>query len=227
MSNDLKPAAEVAVSDGALRKLAIIALLSVGLGLLIQVLILVARIAAGGSFPSIGAAADVAQGVTWALLVCTGVGIGTSIMRARAQIVGLIGALFAPIAVAAAKGSQRLVSSALDLAEQQALLSLGAISLARAVEYAILGFLLGTLAQRGERRVSRYFGVGAGVGLVCGGAVLALNAWIAADAGRAFGAPQIAAGVVNEVLFPIGCALVIYGGQLVGRAFSRAELALG
>jgi hypothetical protein len=216
-----------AVQPNALRTLALIALLSVGLGLLIQILIFAARVLAGGPWPELAAVADVAQGVTWALLVCTGVGIGTSVMRARARIVGLMGALFAPIAVAAAKGSQRLVASALDLAEQQALMSLGAVSLLRAVEYAVLGFLVGTLAYRGDQRISRYVAAGAGVGLLLGGCVVALNAWLAAGLGAPFGAPQIAAGVVNEMLFPIGCALVIYGGQMAGRAFSRAELVLG
>lgn len=214
----------VAGNTGALRKLALIALMSVALGLAIQFLIIVARMLADGPWRGIALVADAAQGVTWALLVCTGVGIGTSIMRARAQIVGLLGALFAPVAVAAAKGSQSFVTSVLELPDQQAILSVGTVGFVRAAEYAVLGFLLGTLARRGEARLSRYLGGGALVGLVMGGGVMALTAWTAAGAGIAYGGPQIAVGIVNEVLFPIGCALVVYGGQLVGRAFSRADL---
>lgn len=209
---------------GALRKLALIALMSVLLGLSIQLLIIAARLLAGGPLPGLGFVADAAQGITWALLVCTGVGIGTSIMRARAEIVGLLGALFAPFAVAAAKGSQSLVGSVLDRAGTEAVLGLGTISLLRAFEYAVLGFLLGTLARRGEARLGRYLGAGALVGVVLGGGVMALTAQAAWAAGMPYGAAQFAAGAVNEVLFPIGCALVIYGGQLVGRAFSRADL---
>jgi hypothetical protein len=218
--------AETTGKDGALRKLAFLALMSVALGLTIQLLIVVARLLAGGPLPQLATIADAAQGVTWAILVCTGVGIGTSIMRARAQIVGLLGAVCAPVAVAAAKGSQSLVASFLELADQQAVLSLGTISLVRAVEYAVLGYLLGTLAKRGEKRASRYLGIAALVGLVLGGGVMALTAWTAMNSGLPYGAPQIAVGMVNEVLFPIGCALVIYGAQMVGRAFSHADLIL-
>ncbi len=216
--------AESGAAPGALRKVAVIAVMSVALGLAIQGLIVGARLLAGGPYPGLAAVADAAGGITWAVLVCTGVGIGTSIMRARAQIVGLLGVLFAPLAVAAAKGSQSLVASLLDLAAGQAVLSLGTVSAVRALEYAVLGFLLGMLARRGEARVSRYLGAGALVGVVLGGAVMALTAWAAAGAGMPYGSVQVAAGIVNEMLFPIGCALVIYGGQLVGRAFSHVDL---
>ena len=210
----------------ALRTLAFVAVASVGLGLVVQFLVFGVRLASDGGTPGISAAADIAQGVTWALLVCTGIGLGTTILRARARIVGLIGALIAPVAVAAAKGSQRLVSSMLDLSAQNALLALGALAFMRGIEYALLGFLLGTLAQRGEARMWRYLSVGAFVGIGIGGAIIVLNGWLAARHGLSFGAAQIATGVVNEVLFPIGCAFVIYASQLVGGALSRAELLL-
>jgi hypothetical protein len=229
--NDLKEEAMAGAdmregNASALRKLAVIALMSVVLGLTVQLAILALKVMSGGVWPGVSVVADAAQGVTWALLVCTGVGIGTSIMRARAHIVGLLGALVAPAAVAAAKGMQSLVASALDLAVQDAVMSLGAVSLVRAFEYGLLGYLLGSLARRGEARLSLYLAAGAAVGVVLGGAVIGLNAWLAAGAAMTYGAPQVATGIVNEMLFPIGCALVIYGGQMVGKAFSRAELVL-
>ena len=39
------------------------------------------------------------------------------------------------------------------------------------------------------------------------------------------GAVKIAASLINEVLFPIGCAGVIYAGQLVGRSARLIEQA--
>lgn len=212
-------------NDSPLRRIAVIALAAIMLGFAVQLLILAARLAAGGPMPGAAVFLDMTQGVTWSLLVCTGVGIGVSI-RARSAVVGMIGLISAPIAVGAAKASQRIVASLLDAAEQQAVLSLGSISVLRAVEYGILGFVLGTLAQRGEMRLSRYLGAGAAAGIVLGGAVLALTAYVAALAGTPFDAPKLAAGVVNEMVFPMGCALVIYAGQLAGRTFNRVELAL-
>lgn len=227
MTADTESAAAIAdESHGLLRQVALIALCAVLLGLGIQLLILVARLAAGGPWPGAALLADTAGGVTWALLVCTGVGIGTSVLRVRAMLAGLLAAICAPIAIAAAKAAQRMVAGMTDAVEQQAILSLGSISLARAVEYGVLGFLLGTLAQRGEKRVSRYLGAGCLVGLVLGGAVVWLTHYVAAQAGSGLTSAQLAVGVVNEMVFPVGCAIVIYAGQLVGRSFSRAELAL-
>lgn len=212
-------------ASNGLRTVAAVALLAIVLGFVIQLLILAAKLAAGGPVPGAAIFLDMTQGVTWSLLVCTGVGIGVS-MRARATMVGLLALIAAPIAIAGAKFSQRLVGSFIDAAEQPAVLSLASISIVRALEYGVLGYLLGTLAQRGETRAMRYIGAGAAVGLVLGGAVLALTAYVSAQAGTPLEAPKIATGIVNEMVFPIGCALVIYAGHMAGKSFSRAELAL-
>lgn len=219
------PEPQAAAFSGGLRTVAVVAVLAIVLGFAVQLLILATKLLAGGPLPGATVFLDMTQGVTWALLVCTGVGIGVS-LRARATMVGALALIAAPIAIAAAKFSQRLVGSFIDAAEQPAVLSLASISVVRALEYGVLGYLLGTLAQRGEMRAMRYIGAGAAVGLVLGGAVLALMAYVAAQAGTPMGAPKLAAGVVNEMVFPIGCALVIYAGHAAGKSFNRAELAL-
>ncbi len=213
-------------SGAALRQLAVIAIASVLLGLAIQVAILSARLLAGSDYPGMGWFADATQGVTWSVLVCVGVGIGAAILRVRAELAGLLGMIFAPLAVAIAKASQRLVAGLMEVAEQQAVLSLGSVSAMRAIEYGVLGFLLGTLIQRGERRLSRYLAAGAVVGVVLGGAVVALISHVAASAGTPLAPPALASAIINEMVFPIGCALVIYAGLLVGQTFRRLELTL-
>jgi hypothetical protein len=212
--------------SSALRQLALIAVLSVALGLFVQLLILAAKLAAGRGFPGMVLVADITQGVTWSLLVCTGVAIATAMLRLRAAFSGLLSAIVAPLSLALAKALQRLVAGALDLVEQPAALSLATVSVARAVEYGVLGFLLGTLVQRQEQRFSRFAGAGAVVGIVLGGAVVGLSVWIAAGAGTPLSAAAIATGVVNEMVFPIGCGIVVYAGLLAGKSFSRAELTL-
>lgn len=210
----------------ALRGLATIALLAVALGIVIQILILVAKLVGGLDVPGVRFVVDLAQGVTWSLLVCTGVAIATSVLKARAALAGVMSAVFAPIAIALAKAVQRMVAGLLDVAEQEAILSLGSVSFLRAVEYGALGFLLGTLAQKSEKRLHRYLLAGLGVGVVLGGGVLALTAYFARRDGLPFGSSQVATGIINEIVFPIGCAVVIYAGQLVGRSFTRTELVL-
>ena len=61
-------------------------------------------------------------------------------------------------------------------------------------------------------------GSGAAVGLLFGGLVTVLTANAALVAGAPLSDAKLAAPVINEVLFPLGCAFVIYLGQQVGRS---------
>jgi len=225
---DSDTSSQVVASEhhSVVRTLAAIAVLSIAAGLLIQLVIVGIRIAYGSSTSGPVFVVSLANGVTWSLLVCTGVGIGTVVIRMRAGLSGLLSFVAAPIAVAVAKASQRMVAGLLEVAEQQAVLSLGAVSLARAVEYGVLGFLLGTLAQRGEKRIGRYLGAGALVGLVLGGIVVAFIIHVASIRGTPLAPPAIAASVINEMVFPICCALVIYAAQLAGQNLGRGEMVL-
>ena len=215
---------QVVEEDGALiRRIALIALLSVAVGFVIQGLILAAKLWGGADNATAGFAASLAQGVTWSVLVCVGVGIVTSVSKARPLLAGLLALLVAPLALALAKASQKVVAGLISAAEQEAALSLGMASSLKAVEYGVLGWLLAKLVQRSETRAGAYLGTGAGVGIVFGGAI----AWFAHQAaltkGMAPGGAQVAAGLINEVVFPVGCAMVIYAGQLVGRSARLIE----
>ncbi len=225
MTDEAVPAAEVASAgaEAALRRIALIALLAVALGFAMQGLILAAKLAAGGPVPGAAFLVDMAQGITWSLFVCTGVGIGTSIVRARAAIVGLLGLICAPLAVALAKASQKIVGGMIGAADQPAALALSTIGLARAIEYGILGWLLGKLAQRDEGRWRIYLAIGAGIGIVFGGTIAGLSYHAAVANGLTPTPPRIAGSIVNEVLFPIGCATVIYVSRFVGRALAAIE----
>lgn len=212
-------------ASALVRRIAFIALASIALGFAIQGLILAAKLW-GGVMPATSTLiADVTQGITWSLLVCVGVGIVTSVSKARPLLAGALSLIVAPLAVALAKFSQKVMAGLVSAAEQEAMLSLSAMSSLKAVEYGVLGWLLARLVQTSEIRASRYFGTGALVGLVFGGAI----AWIAYQAGLGKGlAPgpvQIVASLINEVLFPVGCAGVVYAGQLVGRSARLIEKA--
>ncbi|GLK67661.1 hypothetical protein [Hansschlegelia plantiphila] len=196
--------------DPALKKLATLAVLAVALGFAVQVAVLAAKLAAGGPFPGIAFAADVAGGVAWSGIVCLGAGIGTALYPLRASLAGLVAALFAPVAVAVSKAANQVVASAIRAVDQPAAASLIGLAAVKAVEYGLLGFLLATLAARGAK-LPAFLGTGAAVGLTFGAAALALR-WGGAPAA------ELAATAVNEMVFPVGCAAVVYAGTVVGGA---------
>lgn len=205
------PATEPIDSRLVLRRMATVAWLSILLGLAIQTALLVTNLLASGQLPPAAAVVvDFAQGLTWSFFVCAGIGLGTTLARSRVALGGLVGMIAAPVAVGVAKGSQKAVSAALDVAERQALLPLMSVSLVRAVQYGILGWLLASLAVKREERLSRYLMAGAVAGLAFGGAITALLIYRAGLAGTPMTGGRIVATSINEMLFPIGCTLVVY-----------------
>lgn len=202
----------------AVRRLAFASLLAVALGFVMQGLILGAKLTAGGSFPGILLLVDLAQGVTWAFFVCAGVSIGTALTRGRTMLAGVIAALFAPLALAFAKSAQKVMAQIIGAATEPGLLPLTTVGIFRAIEYGVLGWILAMLVQKQETRAWPYLGTGAAAGLLLGGTFVWLTLDAAAAVGNQTAPAQIAAMVVNEVFFPIGCTLVIYVSQWVGRS---------
>lgn len=205
-------------AERALRFVAIFAILSIALGFAMQGLIIIARLTSGGSTGSAQFIADMAHSVSWSALVCIGIGISTTLVRARASIVGLIGLIAAPIGLAFAKSSQKVVAGIVGASNQPAVLSLSTISILRAIEYGILGWLLATLVKKGVMRAMPFLTSGAVVGLIFGGAIAGLTFYVAASSGNPLPPPRIAATLVNEIALPFGCAVVIYVGQLISRS---------
>lgn len=225
MTGILEPENGVDGANLLIRRIAVIAMLSILLGFVIQSLILVAKLW-GGVFPA-GATiiSDMTNGISWAVMICVGVAIITSQFKARPVLAGLLSLIAALLAVAIAKASQKTMAGLISAADQQAALSLSAISGLRAIEYGVLGWLLALLAQNAKPRASRYLGAGGAVGVVFGGAI----AWFAYQAaiakGMPYGTVQVVSSLINEVSFPLGCAGVVYAGQLMSRSTKLIEKA--
>lgn len=200
-----------------MRLVALFALLSIALGFAMQGLIVLARLSAGGQTGTAQFVADVAHSVSWAGLVCLGIGVSTTLVRAKASVVGLVGLIAAPVGLALAKSVQKVVSGIVEATVQPAVLSLSTISLLRGVEYATLGWLLATLVRKGAIRPLSYLGAGVATGIGFGGAISALSIYVAAMGGTPMPDARIAATLVNEIGTPIGCAIVIFIGQIVSR----------
>lgn len=215
------PIRDRASAANSLHRIARIAVLSILLGLLVQSAILALVLWGGGERGA--ALASAAGGVAWAVLVCLGVGAATVLARGRALLSGVVSVAVAPASLAMAKGAQKMIGGWLGAAQVEPVLSLGTVSLLRGIEYGLLGWLLGRIVASGQERALPYVRAGALVGGLFGGAITLLTWWAAMSSGAPLSPVGLAATVVNEMVLPLGCALVILVGLEVGRSLKVIE----
>lgn len=205
-----------AAPERGLSRILMVVWMAILLGIGVQLLVLAGKTAAGAPFPGLKWLPDLLNGVTWAVFVCAGVVLGTLASRARAVVMGLLGFISAPVAFSLAKGLQRGLQSMMDAPVDKITPALYALAGVKAVEYACLGASLGWLLSRGAIQAWRFAALGLAAGLVFGAA----NVWIMATQTPAK-LPALIGASVNELLFPVGCALVIYLAVSAGRRLTR------
>lgn len=199
----------------AISRIAIVAVLAVGLGLFMQALVVVLRLADGVVIPEARTIAELMGAITWSVIVCTGVAIGMSIGKARAVLAGGLALFFAPIALASAKAVEKVMLAIMEASVTPAVLSLELVGIVRAAEYGLLALMLTLLTERRAVRFVPYALAGATVGLIFGGLVTAMTLL----AGAPSTPVAIATLAAKEIGSPIGCALVIFVGQMISRSF--------
>ncbi len=137
-------------------------------------------------------------------------------------MVGLAGLVIAPIA---SLGTRELAMGAQDLAFAAQVAhdpSPLAVAALKGVEYACLGVAVAWLRKRHWAHATHHAAAGLCVGLTFGGCILALTA-----AAQPLTPVVLAGWLVNELLFPVGCALVLFHAARTARtarptAFSRS-----
>lgn len=184
------------------------------LSILLGVVLEAALLLVDSTTASIG---GLAQKTTRSFVICSGLVIGALALERRAPAMALAGLLAGPLGFYVGIFAR---TAAANLIKTQDLLSPGGfvlsqLALLKGLEYGVLGALLGWIGRRGKPRVAAYGVAGLGVGLVFGSAVLALTA---APPASAAVSPEWA---VNELLFPLGCALVVFAAER--GAFRRVE----
>jgi hypothetical protein len=197
----------------ALKRALAIAWMAALLGIVVQSLVLVVRLWAGADFVVAQFLASAAQGISWSVLVCGAVAIGTVAGRARAAITGLIGLIAGPLAWGVAKGAQKGVQAMLAMPQDKITDFFVFMSFLKGVEYAILGALLGYMVGRKWATLWAHVALGVVLGAVFASGVVALNLQNAAASGKPMPFPAVAGLATNEFVFPIGCSLVIYAVQ--------------
>lgn len=200
-----------------LQRIVMIAWLAILLGLAVEGLILAGRASVGNNPTPAQILVELTETVIWSLFVCAGVGLGIMLARARVALGGLIGLVSAALAVALARGSQKIVATALGVVEKPIIMSALTLGALRALEYGLLGCALAWLAGRRNSRAWHFVLAGALIGIVFGGSITWLMVAVAAATDMVMAPPQIIATALNEMIFPIGCALVVYIAISVGR----------
>ncbi len=182
-----------------------VAWMSILLGFAVEMILLaVAAGMSGGLGKPAPFVADLIQKVSWSFLICVGIAIGTAAAKVRPAVMGGLGLVAAPAAFAAAKAAHKGAAAALGLAGLAAGPSPLLIALLKAAQYGVFGYLLGRLSNRPGSSFSSYAATGLGIGVVFGGVITAAIALAGAT-----GSGLVVRGL-NELIFPLGCSLVLY-----------------
>jgi hypothetical protein len=193
-----------------------VAWLSIGLGLVLELVLLIVAAYAGlaGDTPK-PFVSDLAQKVSWGFIVCVGIAFGSTAAKARSAVMGVLGLFSAPAGFAVARAVQKGVSQALSLSGPAAVgaspFLLGAI---KGLEYGILGAVIGWIGKKVWGGLGAHAGAGALIGVVFGSAILLVMAALAPAPPPAI---QWVSRGINELLFPIGCSLVLYASGVMAK----------
>jgi hypothetical protein len=189
--------------------------LAILLGFVMEALLLLFT-AGFGIFPGLKPiAADLIRQVSWSTFVCVGLALGTAVSKARAPLMGILGFLAAPLAFTISRSLHQGAVKTLEIAgsgvEAPPVLLL---ALLKAVEYACLGVALGWIGRRVWGGAMIHLAMGLLVGLVFGGTIVGLTYQMSPD-------PPASAELVtlgaNEILFPVGCSLVLFAATALGK----------
>lgn len=165
--------------------------------------------------------ADLIGKVSWSALVCAGLAIGTAASKVRAPFMGLLGLLAAPIAFHVSRTLQQGMAKTLEVATAGAPVgsyTLILLALLKAVEYGCLGAAIGWIGRRPWGGALAHVAVGLAVGILFGGAIVSFTYWTAPEP---LAAADLFSRSANEILFPVGCSLVLYSATALGERVGR------
>jgi hypothetical protein len=113
--------------------------------------------------------------------------------------------------LASAKAVEKVMIAIMEASQTPAILSLELVGVVRAAEYGLLALMLTLLTERRAVRFRPYVLAGLTVGAVFGGLVTGLTLLA--------GAPSGPIAVATLLAKEVGCAIVIFLGQMVSRSF--------
>src|SRR5215212_5232540 len=191
-----------------------VAWLAVILGLVMEVLLLVLGGAVGEALGLKPFVADLVRNVTWSVFVCAGLAVGTTIVKARAPLMGVLGLISGPLAFEISRAFHKGALEALAITGGGgSAVSPVLVAAVKGIEYGCLGLGVGWVSQRRWGGAAAHAAVGLLVGLVFGGTMIALTAGVSPPPAAA----DLFVKSINEVLFPVGCSLVLFSAAVLGK----------
>jgi hypothetical protein len=162
--------------------------------------------------------ADLVKNVSWSVFVCVGLAVGTAVSKARVPTMGILGFLSAPLAFEVSrvlhKGTLEALAAAGDGGDG---VSPFLVAFVKGLEYAVLGMAIGWVGGRSWGGAAAHMGMGLAVGLVFGGAILALTM----ESTPQPPPTDLFTQGVNEILFPVGCSLVLFSAGALGKRLAN------
>jgi hypothetical protein len=199
-----------------------VAWLAIGLGLLLQLTLLLVTAGFGKDISPRPLLAETLKTVSWSLLVCVGVALGRVAAKGRVPLEGVTGLLAAPLALLAANAVQKGVAEAVNAAGVPAGPAPVWVLAIKAAEYGALGLALEWVGRRAWGSALGHLAVGLLVGVVFGGVFLTV---VAQSAPTPLATPALLAKGLNELLFPVGCALVVFIAEVLRTHLDPARAA--
>jgi hypothetical protein len=191
-----------------------VAWLAVVLGLVMESVLLLLGVGLGDLLGLGPLVAGLVKNVSWSVFVCVGLAVGTTVSKARVPTMGILGFISAPIAFEVSrvlhKGTLEALAAAGDGGDGVSPLL---VAFVKGLEYAVLGMAIGWVGGRPWGGAVAHMGMGLAVGVAFGGTILALNM------GSTPQPPSTALFTqgVNEILFPVGCSLVLFSAGALGK----------
>jgi hypothetical protein len=218
--NDAADQQSSAASPNLVVKLLRVAWLAIGLGMAMEGTLLLLSAGFGDFLGLRSIVADLARNVSWALLVCVGLSVGTAVQKSRVPVTGLLGLLAAPAAFEVSrvvhKGALQALAISASAGDD---LSPFLVALIKGLEYGCLGLALGWVSQRPWGGAAAHMAVGLVVGSIFGGTIVALLATSSPEVSAASLVPR----GVTEVLFPVGCSLVLFSAEALGTSMASDD----
>ena len=190
-----------------------VAWLAVILGLAMEVLLLVLGGVVGDALGLKPFVADLVRNVTWSVFVCAGLAVGTAVVKARVPLMGFLGLVSGPLAFEASRVVHKGTLEALAITGGGGNLSPVLVAGIKGIEYGCLGLGVGWVSQRRWGGAAAHVAVGLLVGLTFGSVELALVAGATPPPPTS----DLFVDGVNEVLFPVGCSLVLFSAGVLGK----------
>jgi D-alanyl-D-alanine carboxypeptidase len=199
-------------SSGPWATLLRVAWLAILLGLLLQLAVLLLAAGFGTTISPRPFLAETFKTVSWSLLVCVGVALGRVAAKGRLPLEGVTGLLAAPLALTAANAVQKGVAEAVNAAGVPTGPAPVWVLAIKAAEYGCLGLALEWVGRRAWGSALGHLAVGLATGVVFGGLFLAV---VVQSASTPLSTPSLLARGLNELLFPVGCALVVFIAEVL------------